>query len=69
MCGFLQTVLKFPLCVLCKYWTSTLDIQHEHSRQDFLSLDFCLPEIMKIFPYVIYRFFLLFHLDSLFTRN
>ena len=63
VCSFLQTVLKFPLCSLCKYWVSTLEMHHEHSRHDFLPLDFCLPEIMKRFPYVIYWFFLPFHLD------
>ena len=66
VCSFLQTVLKFPLCSLCKYWVSTLKMHHEHSRHDFLPLYFCLPEIMKRFP-VIYPFFLPFHLDSLFT--
>ena len=69
VCSFLQTVLKFPLCSLCKYWISALQMHHEHSRYDFLPLEFCLPEIMKRFPNVIYTFFLPFHLDSLFTWN
>ena len=42
---------------------------NEYSRHDSLALDFCLPEIMMRFPYVICRFFFPFHLDSLFTWN
>ena len=44
-------------------------MQHEQSRHDFLSLDFCLPEIVKIFPYIFFQVFLPSHLDPLFTWN
>ena len=47
----------------------TLEMRHEQSRHDFLSLDFCLPDIMKIFPYVFFQVFLPSHLDLLFTWN
>ena len=47
----------------------TLEMRHEQSRHEFLSLDFCLPVIMKIFPYVFFQVFLPSHLDPLFTWN
>ena len=47
----------------------TLEMRHEQSRHEFLSLDFCLRVIMKIFPYVFFQVFLPSHLDPLFTWN
>ena len=44
-------------------------MHHEQSRHDFLSLDFCLPKIIKIFPYIFFQVFLPSHLDPLFTWN
>ena len=47
----------------------TLEMRHEQSRHEFLSLDFCLRVIMKIFPYVFFQVFLPPHLEPLFTWN